>query len=32
MLKGGCFCGLIRYEAAGAPFHETNLGWVKIFC
>jgi hypothetical protein len=24
MLKGGCFCGDIRYEAAGAPFHETN--------
>ena len=24
MLKGGCFCGLIRYEAAGTPFHETN--------
>jgi hypothetical protein len=24
MLKGGCFCGLIRYEASGAPFHETN--------
>jgi len=24
MLKGGCFCGAIRYEAAGASFHETN--------
>jgi hypothetical protein len=24
MLNGGCFCGDIRYEAAGAPFHETN--------
>lgn len=24
MLKGGCFCGWIRYEAAGTPFHETN--------
>jgi hypothetical protein len=24
MLTGGCFCGRIRYEAAGAPFHETN--------
>ena len=24
MLKGGCFCGRIRYEAAGTPFHETN--------
>ena len=24
MLKGGCFCGHIRYEAVGTPFHETN--------
>ena len=24
MLKGGCFCGLIRYEAGGVPLHETN--------
>jgi len=24
MLRGGCFCGRIRYEAAGAPFHETS--------
>jgi len=24
MLSGGCFCGRIRYEAAGAPFGETN--------
>ena len=24
MLKGGCFCGDIRYEAAGAAFHESN--------
>ncbi|MGH8609046.1 MAG: GFA family protein [Gammaproteobacteria bacterium] len=24
MLKGGCFCGRIRYEATGTPFHETN--------
>jgi len=24
MLKGGCFCGSIRYEAAGTPFHETS--------
>lgn len=24
MLTGGCFCGWIRYEAAGTPFHETN--------
>jgi hypothetical protein len=23
MLKGGCFCGAIRYEAGGAPFDET---------
>jgi hypothetical protein len=24
MLTGGCYCGAIRYEAHGAPFHETN--------
>ena len=24
MLKGGCFCGRIRYEAAGTPFNETS--------
>jgi hypothetical protein len=24
MLKGGCFCGRVRYEAGGAPFHVTN--------
>ena len=24
MLTGGCFCGAIRYEADGPPFHETN--------
>jgi hypothetical protein len=24
MLKGGCFCGRIRYETTAAPFHETN--------
>lgn len=24
MLKGGCFCGCIRYEAGGNPFHQTN--------
>jgi len=24
MLNGGCFCGDIRYEAAGTPFHLTN--------
>ena len=23
-LHGGCFCGAIRYEASGTPFHETN--------
>ena len=23
MLKGGCFCGEVRYEAGGEPFHET---------
>jgi hypothetical protein len=24
MLTGGCFCGAIRYEAEGTPFHATN--------
>ena len=24
MLKGGCFCGAIRYETAGTPNHRTN--------
>jgi hypothetical protein len=24
MLQGGCFCGRIRYEVTGVPFHETN--------
>ncbi len=24
MLRGGCFCGGVRYEADGAPFNETN--------
>jgi hypothetical protein len=24
MLTGGCYCGHVRYEAAGAPFHETS--------
>jgi hypothetical protein len=24
MLKGGCYCGAVRYEATGAPFNETN--------
>ena len=23
MLKGGCLCGQVRYEADGAPFHPT---------
>jgi hypothetical protein len=24
MLQGGCFCGRIRYEVTGTPFHETS--------
>jgi hypothetical protein len=24
MLRGGCFCGDIRYEADGTPFNESN--------
>jgi hypothetical protein len=24
MLMGGCYCGRLRYEVAGAPFHRTN--------
>jgi len=24
MLKGGCYCGAVRYEAGGTPFNETN--------
>ena len=24
MLHGACFCGAIRFEAGGEPFHETN--------
>ena len=23
MLRGGCFCGFVRYEAAGTATHET---------
>jgi hypothetical protein len=23
MLAGGCYCGVVRYEADGAPFHST---------
>ncbi|HEY4253052.1 MAG TPA: GFA family protein [Roseomonas sp.] len=23
MLTGGCFCGHVRYEAGGTPFHPT---------
>ena len=23
MLSGGCFCGTVRYEAEGQPFHES---------
>lgn len=29
MLKGGCFCGRIRYETTGTPFHETNCHCVN---
>lgn len=24
ILRGGCFCGRVRYETSGVPFHETN--------
>src|SRR5262245_29720646 len=24
MLQGGCYCGRIRYEVTGTPFHESN--------
>jgi hypothetical protein len=24
MMQGGCFCGRIRYEITGTPFHQTN--------
>lgn len=24
MMQGGCFCGAVRYEVDGMPFHETN--------
>ena len=24
MHKGGCYCGRVRYEAAGVPFNETS--------
>ena len=24
MLVGGCYCGAIRYQVDGTPFHETN--------
>jgi len=23
MLKGGCYCGSVRYEVSGIPFHPT---------
>jgi hypothetical protein len=24
VLSGGCYCGAIRYQAGGTPFHESN--------
>lgn len=24
MLRGGCFCGAVRYETSAAPTHETS--------
>ena len=24
LLKGGCFCGRVRYETSGVPFQETS--------
>lgn len=24
MLQGGCFCGAVRYETTGRPYHATN--------
>jgi hypothetical protein len=24
MLQGGCYCGRVRYQASGTPFHETS--------
>jgi len=24
MIEGGCFCGFVRYQVRGRPFHETN--------
>jgi GNAT superfamily N-acetyltransferase len=29
-LTGECFCGAIRYEARGTPFHETNCQLLNL--
>ena len=30
MLKGGCFCGWLRYETAATPFDETKKVGRKV--